>query len=229
MIISHHRQFVFVHIHKTAGESITASLLPVLTPEDLVLVGRQSATVNDVTVTKHSPARDVRDMLQTDTWDRYFTFAFVRHPIERTLSLYRYMSERSRPPNITVAQRLGLRPTPAYRDRSDWPGVRAYRETHSISEFIRHPLLDDTKSMKPQCASLCDEKGNLLVDYVGRFERLNHDFAFVEQRLGFPPLPLKRTNGSRQRRSDDYELSLEDRAYLTTRFEEDFRRFGYDP
>ena len=232
---------MFVHIHKTAGESISATLRPVLADEDLMLRGTETMTANGVRLNKHSPARDIRTVLQPEAWDRYFTFAVVRHPIERTVSLYRWAAQLSRPPRLTAAQRLGLRPAPESPDRSHNPEIRAYRETGSISEFIRHPLMDGTRSMMPQSASLCDEEGKVLVDYVGRFERLREDFAHVEKALGLSNLALKwrnasqgphlhfeRRNAERYRRAEQAELSPEDVAYLAARFEDDFERFEYE-
>jgi hypothetical protein len=242
VIISHSRCFVFLHIHKTAGESVTTALRPVLAPDDLVLRGRETASANGTVLNKHSTAGEVRAMLQTETWDRYFTFAFVRHPIDRTLSLYRWAAQRASPPRLTVAQRLRLRPGADHPDRSHVPEVRAYRETSTISEFIHHPLVEQTRSMQPQSASLCDEEGSLLVDYVGRFERLGEDLTDIAVRLGLPPVSLpwhnasqgpnllfERQNVPRRRRIERDELSLDDRAYLTARFDDDFRRFGYEP
>jgi hypothetical protein len=241
LIISYSRQFVFVHIHKTAGESITATLQPVLADDDLMLRGTETMSANGIQLNKHSTAREAKSVLQSEAWDRYFTFAFVRHPIDRTVSLYRWAAQRSRPPRLTTAQRLGLRPAPDHPDRSHNPEVRAYRETKSISEFIRHPLMAETRSMKPQSASLCDEEGNLLVDYVGRFERLSEDFTDVEKALGLSNLALKwqnasqgphllfeRQNAKGYRRSVQAELSPDDVAYLTARFEDDFKRFNYE-
>jgi hypothetical protein len=37
MIISHSRKFIFIHIHKTAGESISEALRPYLSGRDLLL------------------------------------------------------------------------------------------------------------------------------------------------------------------------------------------------
>ncbi len=36
MIISHSRKFIYVHLHKTAGEAITAALGPHLGPADIL-------------------------------------------------------------------------------------------------------------------------------------------------------------------------------------------------
>jgi hypothetical protein len=241
VIISHSRRFVYVHLHKTAGESITSTLQPVLAPDDLVLRSRETAEFDGVRLDKHSGAREIRSALPPETWDRYFEFAFVRHPVDRTVSLYRWAAQRARPPRLTLTQRIGLRPAPERPDRSRNPEVRACSESASISEFIRHPLMDRARSMQPQSASLCDDDGALLVDFVGRFERLDEDFARVADTVGCPELSLKWRNASRgphlsfDRRNDRPfrhhgrdELSDDDVRYLTARFEEDFRRFGYD-
>jgi hypothetical protein len=241
VIVSYSRQFVFVHIHKTAGESITATLRPVLAPDDLLLRGTETVSANGIRLNKHSTAGEVRNVLPSEEWDRYFTFGFVRHPIERTVSLYRWAAQRSRPPRLTAAQRIGFRPAPPNPDRSGNPEIRAYRETNSISEFIRHPLMEETRSMKPQSTSLCDEEGHLLVDYVGRFERLSQSFAHIEKALGLSSLSLKwqnasqgpqlqfeRKNGRRYGRADHTELTSDDVAHLTNRFEDDFRLFDYE-
>jgi hypothetical protein len=241
LIISHSRRFVYVHLHKTAGESITSTLQPVLADDDLVLRGRETVEVDGVRLDKHSGAREISAALPPATWDRYFEFAFVRHPVDRTVSLYRWAAQRARPPRRTLAQRVGLRTAPDRPDRSRNPEVRAYRASASIAEFIRHPLLDQARSMQPQSASLCDDGGTLLVDFVGRFERLDEDFARVAGAVGCPELSLKWRNASHgphlsferrnvrpSRHHGRDELSEDDVRYLRARFEDDFRRFGYD-
>jgi hypothetical protein len=229
MIICQSRQFVFVHIHKTAGESITAALRPVLVDGDLEVRGRPEVRVNGAVLTKHSTALDARTALGAERWERYFTFSFVRHPIDRTLSLYRYIAAWADPPKPRLAQRLGLRSAPQQDDRSQWPEMRAYRATHSLSEFIRHPLLDHAPGMQPQVTSLCDEDGELLVDFVGRFERIGPDFAHVCGVLGLPDVVLRSINASRRPGDAEAGLTPADRAYLAARFEVDFERFGYHP
>ena len=102
--------------------------------------------------------------------------------------------------------------------------------------------MDETRSMQPQSASLCDDEGNVLVDFIGRFERISEDFSHVEETLGLSQLSLKwrnasqgphqlfeRQNAWRNRRAEQDELTADDIAFLAARFEDDFRRFGYEP
>jgi len=39
--------------------------------------------------------------------------------------------------------------------------------------------------MRPQTAWLKDTSGKLAMDFIGRFEHLEHDFSVISQRLGF--------------------------------------------
>jgi hypothetical protein len=229
VIISHSRQFVYLHLHKTAGESVTATLRPALAAGDLEVRDRPEVTVNGMRLGKHSTALEARAALGPEVWARYRTFSFVRHPFDRTLSLYRYIAEWSAPPELGLLQRIGLRSVPKRGDRSDWPEVRAYRATRTVSEFIRHPALDHAVSMRPQVSSLCDGDGDLLVDFVGRFERIAEDVAHVQATLGLPAVPLRSANVSRRRPGPDAELTPDDRALLADRFAADFERFGYRP
>ena len=229
MIICHSRQFVFVHLHKTAGEAITATLRPVLVPGDLEVRGVPGVSVNGAVLTKHSTALEARDALGPEVWTRYVTFSFVRHPFDRTLSLYRYIADWADPPKPSISQRLGLRAVPKRGDRTDWPEVRAFRATRSVSEFIRHPALEHALSMQPQSTSLCDADGHLLVDVVGRYEQLASDVGRVQETLGLPAVPLRSANVSRRRTGDGAVLTPDDRAFLTARFAEDFERFDYRP
>ncbi len=228
LIVCHSRGFVFVHLHKTAGESITATLAPVLVAGDEVVKGSPPAAPAGVALGKHSTAGEARDVLGVDRWERYFTFSFVRHPIDRTLSLYRYIARLAEPPKPTLRQRLGRHEIRSDAGRERWPEMRAYRETASLSEFIRHPLVDHAVALRPQATSLCDDAGDLLVDYVGRFERLAPDVAHVQRTLGLPETPLRSLNTSPRGELPD-DLTREDREYLASRFEEDFVRFGYAP
>ena len=98
MIVCHSRRFVFVHIHKTAGESITSALSPSLVDGDWEVRGKVQPTINGTVLRKHSTALEALHALGPELWEQYFTFGFVRHPIDRVLSLYRYIVHWADPP-----------------------------------------------------------------------------------------------------------------------------------
>ncbi|MEL7080310.1 MAG: sulfotransferase family 2 domain-containing protein [Pseudomonadota bacterium] len=98
MIISHSRNFIYVHIHKCAGESIERALWPYLGLRDILIGARPmnlSRLLNPLHerrtgLVKHSKAADIRAVLGHEAYDAAFRFATVRHPVKRIYSLYTY-------------------------------------------------------------------------------------------------------------------------------------------
>jgi hypothetical protein len=94
LILSHKYKFIFIHIPKCAGTSITQSLIPYLGQDDLVLgctpefeaLSREYKAKG--WIHKHSTASEIREFVGEETWNSYFKFAFVRHPLDLILSLY---------------------------------------------------------------------------------------------------------------------------------------------
>lgn len=228
MIISHSRKFIFVHVRKTAGESITEALTPYLASTDLTIGttfrGKVAARIHPkrTPFNKHTQARFLRSHLPQDVWTPYFKFAFVRNPVDRTQSFYRYLGNllKKRGDKTFRSMILALSGS-ASADPLRWPVTRAYLETSAFSEFIRHPAFNG----KGQCESLCDAEGRIIVDFIGNYESLDADFARVTERIGLGPISLPRRNASRGSAPSD-TLSPEDNAYLAEVFRRDFEIFG---
>jgi len=224
MILSHSRKFIFLHIHKTGGESVVAALEPYLDENDLVPT-RNSGPDG---LRKHSPARTVREIVPAETWNNYFKFAFVRHPIDRTISHYNYcarMAEqrwRPFPHKGWYRARRG-----AGKNMLRWPSMQAFLATNSFSEFIRHPALVNEPGMQPQFNFISDDQGTVIIDLVARYERFDADFAKVQATLGLPPIEAPRKNSSPQRLVARADLPDDDIAFLAEHFEVDFARLDY--
>ena len=72
-----------------------------------------------------------------------------------------------------------------------------------------------------------DPNGNLLADFIGKFERLDEDWAFVAQKLGLQEkLPHRRAN-PRERHYTEY-YSPRTRDIVAVKFKVDIERFGYE-
>jgi chondroitin 4-sulfotransferase 11 len=155
---------------------------------------------------QHLTALELRQQLGARRWEQRFSFAFVRNPWDRVASHYHYRVQTNQ---------TGLRANPI--PFGEWV-VRAYGE--------RDPLYYDKPQMfMPQVNWLSDEQGTIIVDYIGRFERLREDFDEVCRRIG-RSASLPHVNRSANR---DYRgLYTPETADIVARsFAPDIALFGY--
>lgn len=140
-------------------------------------------------------------------WDRRFTFTFIRNPWEKVLSHYYFR---------VMTNQTGLKTnTIPFRE---WV-LEAYGEKNPR-------YYDKPKMFMAQTAWLCDEEGVLLVDFVGRFENLAHDFRLVCEKLGGITADLPHyKNSSKPPYQSAYDA--ETQSLIAEVFSEDIKAFGY--
>ena len=240
MIISQTHKFIFIHIMKAAGTSVTNDLSRHLDWRDLVLGSTPLGEAIHLSykrymgVEKHSRARDAIRLVGRDIWDDYFTFSFVRHPFPRTVSLYTYLQH-----HVGERKRGGLKGRALlalgrFKD-TDWmshlPEAKAFLQASGFSEFIRLAHEMRGQGMQPQVDWLTDETGKIAVDFIGKTENLQSDFARVLERLGFESAePSWQNRTIKDKRAwPSYFAGQEDFDFLSKVFEKDFEILGYDP
>lgn len=97
MIFSAYRRFCFVHIPKTGGTSIATAYEPHMLFIDVMLGGTllgehvQVSYRRRFNLHKHSGARAIAAATGRDRFDDVFSFAIVRDPADRMVSLYRWL------------------------------------------------------------------------------------------------------------------------------------------
>ena len=213
MLVSHTHKFVFIHIYKTAGTSVAKALAPYnVSPHKrrtARLLKRLRApfppTWDPGLSVDHKTAIESRDRLGAETFDDFFSFSFVRNPWDWQFSLYQYVLR-----NADHAQ----------HDH--------FLQMGSFNRYVQWLCEDEVAHRDDRCQSdfLCNEQGELMVDFVGRFESLASDFADVCQRIGIKAT-LPRLNSSRDR--VDYRSRCNDRSaeLIAIRYASDIERFGY--
>lgn len=115
----------------------------------------------------HASARSLRPEAPD-----YFWWGFVRHPAERLYSTY----------NAAVQCSHHWK----FMDMVD-----------NFRDFVL-TLPEHHKTMphtRPMADYLCDKNGQVLVDFVGRFENLEDDWRTVQKTIGIRPRPLQHVNG----------------------------------
>lgn len=232
MIISLNRRFVFVHIHKCAGTSVEVALGKLLRHNDFVFGSTKSGEKNQeffkkaIGLNKHSTASEARRWMGDDMYGKCFKFAFVRHPVDRLQSLYSYAHKLAEgtpltPEEQTALDRDGTMPDrPPYR----YKAVRAALKARNFSEFALHPLTWQDAGSQPQWESVCDSSGKLIVDFIGKVETIQDDWARITTQLGLEAdLEVRNASGGRS----VSQLTPQALATVRERYAKDFELFGY--
>ena len=227
MIINNNFEFIFVHIPKNAGTSVTQLFSSFSSYSDIE-VGA-SALGEAIQpffrarygLSKHASAREIRAVIGVPMWERYLSFAFVRNPYERTESVYRFFKDT-----------WATKKMPALAAMEQFSNLSSF----VASEFFQTEGMD--RILNPQLFWLRREMKTeeLLVDFVGRVESIQESIEAIFSVL--PRLKMKAkaagkigtSNASVHKKEDVYEVMRSDpriESLIYQRYECDFRVFEY--
>ncbi|MDD5035058.1 MAG: sulfotransferase family 2 domain-containing protein [Methylococcaceae bacterium] len=215
MLLSLRYQFLFVHIAKTGGTSIRDSLGrykwtdPYRIPQFLCSkISGWTGHKIGAKFPRHAKAIAAKEMLPREVYERLFKFAFVRNPWDLQVSSWHHI-RRERPQLVA-----GIENFEAFLrwklDPARPPQYHADMSTELQSDYV------------------VDLHGNLIVDFIGRYESLEEDFDEACRRIGIerPPLVHSRKAVDRDK---DYRSYYSDAAaeMVASRYLPDIERFGY--
>ena len=194
---------IFVHIPKTAGRSVEMFFMNKLDLDRDNVEDRARLLINDNT----DPAKGTEKLshlsaleyvqcghITQQEFSGFYKFSFVRNPWARLVSEYRY---------------------------------RNFLSHKSFKDFVMNKLPapgrdDKYRHIMPQTDMLYGKAGNLLVDFVGRFEHLQQDFDQVCKHLGFENSDLPHVNSSDKK---SRELRRKIRNFLHRNNESELRNY----
>lgn len=178
-MICHHYRCLFVHIPKTAGQSVEHAFLGLLglrweTRIPLLLMQNRQPEIGPPSLA-HLKAREyvLYKYLTPEMFDSYFKFSFVRNPWSRMVSIYKYMG---------------------FDKKSDF-------KTFLMCDFKNDIFKNKYWFVGPQVEFLSNGKGDIILDYVGRYETLQADFSHVCRKIGIPEVQLPYVNVSGYKKS----------------------------
>ena len=206
MIISHQHRFIFFAVPRTATHALRQALRPCLGADDWeqqALFGKQSIPVPGIAAIGHGHVsfQQLRARLPAQTLSGYFKFGFVRNPFDRFVSTCFFLNRRN-------------------------PGFSGH-EAGFMRQAIATPRFRRRILALPQYRLLADERGTLMMDYVGRFETLQESFAEICRHIGIAPAALAHRNESAHRPySCYYDAPLQ--QAVADCYRKDFELFGYD-
>jgi Sulfotransferase family len=198
-MISFQKRFLFVHIPKTAGNSIQSILRDYSEDELVALRGEQDGVERfglrnpKYKVKKHSTLAEYRAALGEAEFGNLYKFTCVRNPWDRMVSYY-----------FTPTQKT------AVWDRKKFRKVIV--QALPVADYLRLNERDN------------DPFEN--VNYIMHFENLADDFRTVCAALAISPTTLPQYNRSnREHYSKYYDDEL--RELVRERFAAEIGRFGY--
>ena len=143
----------------------------------------------------------------------YFSFAFVRHPVDRAVSCHD--DKVARDGNVALDVFHGLREGMDLDAFGTWLGTPwgsdAFADRHWLSQDVL----------------LREAEDGPLPDFLGRFDNLAEDLATVAGRLRLPAVTLPHLN--RRIVAERCAPSADVRAALSRRYAADFAMGGYTP
>ena len=214
MIISPGRRYIFVHIPKTGGTSLSLALEARAKKDDILLGDtpkaqrrrqRAKALAGQARgrLWKHATLSDIEGVLPTSELDEMFVFTLVRNPWDRAVSYYHWLREQSFDhPAVELAKSLEFKP------------------------FLLHPETEAGFRTMPSAAYVRRSDGREQCHAFVRMEHLERDLKPVEAHLEFT-LELPHIN--RSRREADYRVYFDDQtaAAIQDFCAPDIERFGY--
>lgn len=225
MIVNHTHKFIFVHVPKSAGTSVTELFSQYSSYRDLEVGGTQLGEVlqNEFKkrfgLTKHATANEIKAIVGSQVWESYRSFGIVRNPYARAHSTFHFM-KRWR----------GNKEMDRLKFLENMPDFRTFALSPKLSRKQFHRLFWS------QTRWLCADDGKLLVDQVGKLESLDDDLRAIQEAI--PGLPIRgdRAPAAPKRNrstSDDETLAKllrdepEVEQALYEAYRDDFETFGY--
>ena len=201
MLYSRSKNFVFIHIPKTAGTSIRSAINSYKDSYNkrgvLGKFARRLGMPQFFAPNEHISAFEAKKLLGDEVWDNAYTFAVVRNPWDLEASMYAYM--------IKSEDKL-ISKMKSFDEYIVW---RCEAKLRTQSQFLKG-----------------DSGDSLIVKDIYRFESLDSDI----QRLGSYIGCNIRLQVLNQSRSDSYQKYYSDKSRdMVSRFsKEDIDRFGYE-
>lgn len=208
-MVSHPYRCIFVAVPKTGSTSIRKIVgWPNHHHQDLMELKADILEYENETLSHfrklqilHIPY--VRKKYINRTFQSYFKFGFVRNPWDRVVSLYNRKENREQ------------------------------RHHMGFDEFVNWIQLSSDTCVHPtphryQLDWFKDGSGKVVADFIGKFEHIEKDWAYVAQQLNISePLPHENSNEENKKHYTEYYTD-NTRRIIAEKFKEDIEYFKYN-
>ncbi|MDA8429802.1 MAG: sulfotransferase family 2 domain-containing protein [Geobacteraceae bacterium] len=205
MLISDKSRFIFIHVPKTAGTSVLTALTPFTSSKWSLFVERLFRkagiqTLNVKSYHTHIRAKELLEKIGAENFKSYFSFAFIRNPWDMQASLYAYIIK-----------------SPVHRLHEFVKGLG------SFDSYLEWRCSDGLYLQKDFVYS---DNGELLINFLGRYENLDADFKLICDQIGITAeLPV--LNVSKSKPYQEY-YTKESIELVRRAFFQDIELFKYE-
>ena len=207
MYISDSHKFIFIHIRKSAGGSIGNTLKPtsIVIKKDLKskIKGRilkLETNYKKYPFRQHCSILEVKNVVPKGIYDDYFKFAFVRNPYTRLVSEYEYIKRR--------------------------PDHGRHKKVIKM-DFQQYILYQSKRVDAHQINMLTNKKGELEMNFIGKFENLQEDWNYVCDKLNLASTSLIHQKKASKVSYSDY-YNEENKDLVTRLWQNDLETFDYN-
>jgi len=163
-MIDFKKQVVFIHVHKVAGKSISFAIennyIPQIFQKNETLrwnykkffLKNKLITKNNI-ISTHSTALEYKNYLKKQYYN-FYSFAFVRNPLDWQVSMYFYMAKAQGHPQHNIIKNM------KFDDYIEW---RCSNEVNFQSDY------------------LLNNKNKKIITFLGKYENLKSDIKKIEK------------------------------------------------
>ena len=191
MIISHKRKFIFARTPKAGTSSVIRALFP----------GKTKMLWHN-----HESLSEIKDLVDSEIYESYFKFTFVRNPWDRLVSRYAWGCLRNKD-SLPRPPRVHSTSGSVFLDFTDY--------IKNINEDRFGVFIQNQWNYAHECV------------FIGKFENLQEDFNVVCDNIGISRKKLPRINKSKHKHYTEY-YDEETKQNVAEKYAKDIEMFGYE-
>lgn len=201
-MINHTLKCIFIEVPKTGSTSIRSivgySDKPHMNIKEIKEKFYEELSVKDTNFL----TRYIHNKRNDVKWNSYFKFGFVRNPWDRIVSLY------FRKEGIQMSDKMSFSEFVHWIENSSDTSIHPSKHKNQLDWFL-------------------NEKGDISVDFIGKFENLEDDWKYISKQLNLDT-SLPHANKSRVKKKHYTEYyTPELREIIADKFQKDIEYFSY--
>lgn len=161
----------------------------------------------------HRKIVDYKNIFSPNTFNRYYKFTFVRNPWDRLVSTFFFLKNGG----LTEKDRIW-----AESHLGEFTDFKNF-----VKNWLTENNINNSLHFQHQHIFLEDGKGQIAVDFIGRFENIDEDFKAITDTLNINRV-LKKTNASERKENYRLYYDEETKAIVEAIYKKDIELFNYE-